>query len=255
MAARAVRITSLTGLPEIAADDDLAAVIAHHADGVLQPGAVVCVAQKLVSKAQGRVRQLAQVAPSARAQELAASGAGRGNPRLVQVILDESAEVLRAERGILICRTHHGLVCANAGVDQSNAARPGDVVLLPEDPDGAARALKAELERLTGAQPLGVLISDSFGRAWRLGQVDVAIGLAGIDPLDAHEGRVDRAGRPLVATMPAVADELAAAAGLARTKAGGDGVVIVDGSGAHVSAADGPGAAALLRALDEDLFR
>ena len=251
-----VRIASVPGLPEIAAGDDLAGVIARQTEGMLSARSVVCVAQKLVSKAEARVRRLSEVEPSPRARELAVEGAGQGDPRLVQVILDESAEIVRSARGVLISRTRHGFICANAGVDQSNAAEPDSVILLPSDPDGSARALKSALERLTGVAPLGVLISDSFGRAWRVGQVDVAIGLAGVVPLTDHVGAADRAGRPLAATLPAIADELAAAAGLARTKAGGDGVVIVDGlAPGSVSAADGPGAAALLRPVDEDLFR
>jgi coenzyme F420-0:L-glutamate ligase/coenzyme F420-1:gamma-L-glutamate ligase len=247
-----VRVGAIEGLPEIASGDDLAQLIARCAEDQLATGAIVCVAHKLVSKAEGRVVDLATVEPS----ELVAGMAhemGR-DPRLIQVVLSESAEIIRAERGVFICRTHHGFVCANAGVDQSNAATPDSLVLLPLDPDASARQLKADLERITGVAPLGVLISDSFGRAWRVGQVDVAIGLAGLTPTLPHEGRVDRAGRALVATQPALADEVAAAAGLARTKAGGQGAVIITGLGEHVTDADGPGAAAVLRSRDEDLF-
>ncbi len=251
----AVRIATVPGLPEIAAGDHLAALIARQAEGMLETGSIVCIAQKLISKAEGRVRRLADVEPSARALAFAGDGAGRGDARLVQVILDETADVVRRDRGVLICRTHHGFVCANAGVDQSNAAEPDSAILLPKDPDRSARTLKADLERLSGLRSLGVLVSDSFGRAWRLGQVDAAIGLAGVTALTEHGGHVDRAGRPLVATLPALADELAAAAGLARTKAGGDGVVIIGGLGQHVTSDDGPGAAALLRPVNEDLFR
>ncbi len=254
MSGRSVQISSVAGLPEIAAGDDLGALIARQSDGAVQPGAVVCVAQKLVSKAEGRVRRLADVQAGDRAHQLARRGLGGGDARLVQVVLDESAEVLRADR-VLICRTHSGLVCANAGVDQSNGPEDGAVVLLPADPDASARAIKARLEGLTGLRPIAVIVSDSFGRAWRVGQVDVAIGAAGLDPLVSHEGRADRAGRPLAATLPAVADELAAAAGLVRSKAGGDGVVVITGAEVPVTAADGPGAAALQRPLAEDLFR
>lgn len=254
MTSPGVQLTSVTGLPEIAAGDDLAGLIARQSDGAVQPGAVVCVAQKLVSKAEGRVRALSEVQPGERAWALARRGLGSGDARLVQLILGESDEVLRSER-VLICRTHHGFVCANAGVDLSNAPGPEQAVLLPMDPDASARALKARLEQLTGLQPVGVVITDSFGRAWRVGQVDVAIGAAGLDPLIEPAGRTDRSGRPLLATLPAVADEIAAAAGLARAKAGGDGVVVVSGPGLPVTAADGPGAAALRRPLDEDLFR
>lgn len=262
-----VRVDSVAGLPEIAAGDDLAGLIARQAEGLLEPGAVVCVAQKLVSKAEGRVRRLADVQPSARAEELAASGAGTGDARLVQVVLDETTEIVRAERGVLITRTRHGLVCANAGVDRSNTGASGGgvgsaagarddelAVLLPEDADASARALKARLEQLSRAEPLAVVITDSFGRAWRVGQVDVAIGAAGVLPATDLTGTVDRDGRPLAASIPALADELAAAAGLARVKGAADGVVVVRGLGRHVRATDGPGAVALVRSPVEDLF-
>lgn len=249
-----LRITPVDGLPEIAPGDDLAALIARQAGDLMEPGAIVCIAQKLVSKAEGRVRTLSEIVPSARALALAAQRAD-ADPRLIELVLQESAEVLRAERGVLICRTRSGLVCANAGIDRSNAAEAGTAILLPEDPDASARRLRTALERSTGRTPLAVLISDSFGRAWRLGQVDVAIGLAGLGPLDDHTGRVDRTGRPLVATLPALADELAAAASLVRTKAGGQGAVVIRGLGHHVTALDGPGAGALQRPIDEDLFR
>lgn len=270
-----VRIDSVAGLPEIAPGDDLAALIARQGEELLEAGAVVCVAQKLVSKAEGRVRRLAAAVPSERAVDLAAAGAGGGDPRLVQVVLDETSELIRAERGVLICRTHHGFVCANAGVDRSNTGVPPSMeadaaaptpaptaghaddvaVVLPEDPDGSARALKARLERLTGVSPLAVLVTDSFGRAWRVGQVDVAIGAAGLSPAVDLAGTVDRDGRPLHASVPALADELAAAAGLARVKAAADGVVVLRGLRRHVSVVDGPGAAALVRAAADDLFR
>lgn len=252
-----VQIDSVEGLPEIAPGDDLAGLIARQAHRLVVAGAVVCVAQKLVSKAEGRTRRLDEVTPGARAVELAGGGAGKGDARLVQVVLDETADVVRAERGVLICRTHHGFVCANAGVDRSNTGSSGEAlaVLLPDDPDASARTLKARLEQLTGAAPLAVLVTDSFGRAWRVGQVDVAIGVAGLAPTTDLTGTVDRDGRPLAASIPAVADELAAAAGLARVKSAGDGVVVVRGLPGLVSAADGPGSAALLRSATEDLFR
>lgn len=264
-----IRIDSLAGLPEIAAHDDLAGLIARQGEELLEAGAVLCVAQKLVSKAEGRVRRLADVTPTPLASKLAADGAGTGDARLVQVVLEETAEILRATRGVLITRTRHGFVCANAGVDRSNtgaapasasALRSGTeadelAVLLPDDPDASARALKARLEQLTGVAPLAVLVTDSFGRAWRVGQVDTAIGAAGVDPATDLTGTVDRDGRPLAASVPALADELAAAAGLARVKGAADGVVVIRGLWRHVSAADGPGAAALLRAAADDLFR
>ena len=155
---------------------------------------------------------------------------------------------------MLICVTHHGFVCANAGVDASNVPGDDTVVLLPEDPDRSARDLRAKLKRRTGAPP-AVIVTDSFGRAWRHGQVDIAIGCAGLTPLDDWRGRTDATGRELRATAIAVADELAAAADLARTKDGSLPLVLVRGADRHVTADDGPGAAALIRPEAEDLFR
>jgi coenzyme F420-0:L-glutamate ligase/coenzyme F420-1:gamma-L-glutamate ligase len=172
----------------------------------------------------------------------------------VQVVLDESSEILRASRGVLICVTRHGFVCANAGVDASNAPAPDTVVLLPVDPDDSARRIRAALRTRMGVSP-AVLITDSFGRAWRHGQCDVAIGCAGIAPLEDWRGRRDAVGRELTATWIAIADELASAADLARAKDARQPVVIVKGAGRHVSDEDGPGAAALLRPEAEDLFR
>ena len=170
------------------------------------------------------------------------------------MILDETAELLRAERGVLICRTRHGFVCANAGVDASNAPDRDTLVLLPRDPDGSARSLRARLHELTGAR-LGVLISDSFGRAWRHGQLDVALGLAGLAPLDDWRGRRTRGGLELSATWLAVADAAAGMADLAREKDSREPVVLFEGLERYVTDEDGPGAAALSRALEEDLFR
>ena len=244
---------ALDGLPEIAAGTDLGALIASAA-GELRDGDVVVIAHKAVSKAEGRVRRLADVAPGERARELAA--AHDKDPRHVQVVLDETAELLRAERGVLVCVTRHGFVCANAGVDASNAAEPETLVLLPEDPDGSARALRARLRELTGAV-VAVVIADSFGRAWRHGQTDVAIGVAGLAPLEDWRGRADAGGRELRATWIAVADQVAGAADLVRRKDSRQPVVVVSGLHRHVFPAgdDGPGAAALLRPAGEDLFR
>jgi coenzyme F420-0:L-glutamate ligase/coenzyme F420-1:gamma-L-glutamate ligase len=212
----------------------------------------VVVAHKVVSKAEGRVRRLGDVEPGDRARELAAS-AGK-DPRAVQVVLDEAVEVLRAERGVLICVTRHGLVCANAGVDASNVADPGEVILLPDDPDRSARELRAGIERERGVRP-AVIVSDSFGRAWRVGQTDVAIGAAGVEVVDDWRGRADRAGRELRATAVAAADAIAGAADLARAKDAYVPAVLVRGLERLVTPADGPGAAALRRDPAEDLFR
>jgi coenzyme F420-0:L-glutamate ligase/coenzyme F420-1:gamma-L-glutamate ligase len=253
-------VAAVEGLPEVDPGADLAALIAARVPeglGALADGDVVVVAHKAVSKAEGRVRRLADVVPGERAVALAAEQGGK-DPRHVQVVLDETRELLRTERGVLICVTHHGFVCANAGVDASNSrdGEPETVILLPEDPDGSARALRARLRELTGAR-VGVVVTDSFGRAWRHGQVDVAIGVAGVAPLEDWRGRTDSVGRELRATWIAIADELAAAADLARGKDSRQPAVVVRGlSGRHMlDDEDGPGAEALLRPAEEDLFR
>jgi coenzyme F420-0:L-glutamate ligase / coenzyme F420-1:gamma-L-glutamate ligase len=244
---------AVSGLPEVHAGDDLAALIAAPDTGArLRDGQVVAIAHKAVSKAEGAVVSLAEVNPSARARELALES--ERDPRAVQVVLDEAVEILRAERGILICRTRHGFVCANAGVDTSNASEPDTVILLPRDPDASARRLRARLRELAGAT-VAVLITDSFGRAWRHGQLDCAVGLAGMSPLEDWRGRTDATGLELKATWLAVADAAAATADLARAKDSREPVVIVEGLERFVTAADGPGAAELLRPLEEDLFR
>ncbi len=239
----------LPGLPEIGAGDDLAALLARAAarlpDGGLRAGDVLVVAHKAVAKAEGRVVRLGDVEPGRRARAL---GAEHGkDPRVVELILRESAELLRADAGRLIARTHHGFVCANAGVDLSNAGGEEQAVLLPADPDGSARALRARLG-------CAVVIGDSFGRAWRIGQAEVAIGCAGLAPLEDWRGRPDGSGRVLRATHVAIADQAAAAADLVRGKDTGEPAVRVRGLERYVLAEDGPGAAALLRAAGQDLF-
>ncbi len=244
-------ITALEGLPEVTPGDDLAGLITaalHQADQSLEPGDVLVIAHKIVSKAENRIRRLSDVQPGTRATELA-HDLGK-DPRHVQVILDESREVLRAERGVLICVTHHGFVCANAGVDASNVPGEDTVVLLPKDPDGSARRLRHKLHNKAA-----IVVTDSFGRAWRHGQVDVAIGCAGLQPTEDWRGRTDTAGREMKATWIAVADELAAAADLARTKDGALPLVLIRGAHRHIIPDDGPGALALLRPDSENLFR
>ena len=240
---------ALAGVADVGAGDDLAALLAAAA-GVLAAGDVIVVAHKVVSKAEGRTVALADVTPSERALAL---GAEHGkDARLMEVVLGESESIVRSRPGVLICRTRHGFVCANAGVDASNTP-PGELVLLPADPDASARALRARLRELTGVAP-AIVIADSFGRAWRVGQCDVAIGVAGLTVLEDWRGRADGAGRRLDATIIAVADEAAAAADLARRKDSREPAVLVRGLQRHVSDDDGPGAAALVRARDEDLF-
>ena len=249
----AITAAALDGLPEIRAGDDPAQLIA----AAMPPGApadtdVLVVAHKFISKAEGRSRRLSQVTPGPRARSLAAD-LGK-DPRHVQVVLDETREVRRAANGVLISVTHHGFVCANAGVDASNTPDDDTVILLPVDPDASARRLRAGLrERLVVAP--AVLITDSFGRAWRNGQVDVAIGCAGLSPLEDWRGRRDARGRELKATWIAVADQLAAAADLARAKDAMRPAVLVSGAGRHVTSDDGPGVHALLRDPATDLFR
>ncbi len=247
-------IAALEGLPEIAPGDDLARLIADALppERPLQDTDVLVVAHKVISKAEGRVRRLADITPGEKARELAADL--DKDPRHVQAVLDESREVRRATRGVLICVTHHGFVCANAGVDASNAPGVDTIVLLPQDPDASARRLRARLRELIGSSP-GVVIADSFGRAWRHGQCDVAIGCAGLDPLDDWRGRRDGTGRELSATWIAAADELAAAADLARTKDSRQPVVVIGGAARLITPEDGPGAAAVRRPEAEDLFR
>jgi coenzyme F420-0:L-glutamate ligase/coenzyme F420-1:gamma-L-glutamate ligase len=248
---RTISATALAPLPEVRTGDDLAALLTEASDA-LRDGDVVVVAHKVVSKAEGRVRRLAEVVPDERARALAAEH--DKDARMVQVVLDETAELVRAERGVLICRTHHGFVCANAGVDASNAPDDETVVLLPRDPDGSARGLRAALRERAGVA-LAVVITDSFGRAWRHGQADIAIGCAGLRPLEDWRGRSDARGRELRATWIAVADEAAGAADLARTKDSRQPAVVVRGLDAHVTDEDGPGALALVRPPEEDLFR
>lgn len=265
---------ALSDLPEVRAGDDLAVLIVDALDGEserssrpLHDGQIVVIAHKVVSKAEGAVVTLTDVTPSERAQELATEQ-GK-DARAVQVVLDQSTEILRAANGVLISRTHHGFVCANAGVDASNASSKdgteqdgadeqgkagGSLILLPRDPDASARGLRARLRDLTGAT-VAVLVTDSFGRAWRHGQCDVAIGCAGMAPLEDWRGRTDSVGLELRATWIAVADAAASTADLARAKDSREPVVLIEGLKRFVTAEDGPGVAALLRPLEEDLFR
>ncbi len=255
-----LRARSLAGLPELSVGDDLAALIALAAERSGEPlsdGQLIVIAHKAVSKCEGAIVALADVQPSDRARELALEAAAAGqqrDARAIQVVLDQSSEILRAERGVLICRTHHGLVCANAGVDASNSTDAESLIVLPRDPDASARRIRARLRESSGVS-VGVLITDSFGRAWRNGQVDIAIGLAGMRPLEDWRGRLDANGMELRATWLAVADAAAGVGELVRAKDSREPVAVLDGLERFLSEDDGPGVAPLQRPLEEDLFR
>jgi coenzyme F420-0:L-glutamate ligase / coenzyme F420-1:gamma-L-glutamate ligase len=243
-----IELRSVEGLPEIRPGDDLAALIVEAA-APLQSGDVVVIAQKVVSKSEGRLRDLGDVVPTKRAQDLARSLVA--DPRLVQVILDESTRVVRDDR-VLIVETRQGFVCANAGVDRSNVAGEDAVCLLPIDCDASARVLQERLSELSGAR-VGVVISDTFGRAWRMGLVNVALGVAGIPALLDYRGRPDDFGMPLQATVVATADELAAAAELLMGKTRRVPVVIVHGL--EVFEGESGSGQELVRPPELDLFR
>ena len=238
----------LPGIPELEEGDDLAALLADVAQraGGLEPGDVLVVAQKAVSKVEGRVVRLDGVEPSARARELA----GDEDPRRLEVILRESAAILRTRAPLVIAETPHGFVCASAGVDASNAKGPDTLVLLPLDPDASARRLRERILELTGVKA-GIVVSDSFGRAWRRGTTDVALGVAGITPLLDLKGRRDSMGYELHATEIGVGDEIAGAAELVMGKTRGIPAAIVRGVQVE---GDGRGAD-LVMPRERDLFR
>ena len=222
-------------------------MISEHA--ALQAGDVVVVAQKVVSKAEGRLVELSGVKAGDEAVRISARLIAKPDPRMVQVVLDESVRVLRSDR-VLITETRHGYVCANSGVDHSNVGGADLVTLLPLDPDASAERLRSGLRELTGAE-VGVIVSDTFGRPWRLGIVNVALGLAGLPALLDLRGTNDDAGLPLHATVLAIADDIAASAGLAMGKTARTPAVVVRGL-----ALQGAGSGRdLIRPADEDLFR
>jgi coenzyme F420-0:L-glutamate ligase/coenzyme F420-1:gamma-L-glutamate ligase len=251
-----ISLVALEGIPEVRPGDDLAALIATAlgAGAIgLADSDVLVVTQKVVSKAEGRVVELASVTPGEKARAWAEQW-GK-DPRQVELVLRESAEVVRmADGGLIISRTRHGFVCANAGVDLSNVGGGEVATLLPEDPDRSARDLRERLHRLVGASP-AVVISDSFGRPWRNGIVNVAIGAAGIEALADLRGTPDAQGREMRSTVIAIADELASAADLAGGKVEQRPVVLVRGYEYQpaASATDG-GAAALVMPREQDLF-
>lgn len=215
-------ISPVRGLPEVREGDDLAGLIVEQAE--LEDGDVVVAAQKAISKIEGRVVRLDDVEPSARAQELA----GDGDPRRIEVILREAKHVVRTRGSLVIAETRHGFICASTGVDASNAPAPGTLVLLPLDPDASADRLRARLRELTGRE-VGVLVSDSFGRPWRQGTTDVAIGAAGVEVLRDLKGARDPNGYELKSTVIAIADQIAGAAQLVMGKLDRTPVAIVRG--------------------------
>ena len=244
----------ITGLPEISPGDNLGYLIADEAQDQGTPvadGDIVVVTQKIVSKAEGRVVPLDTVEPSEFARSFA-KGAGR-DPRIIELVLKESRAIVRMDRsrGVLITETWHGFVCANAGIDQSNVPADDVVCLLPVDPDSSARRIRAEVKAESGVAP-PLIISDTFGRAWREGHVNIAIGIAGMDPMTDYRGTLDAQGRLLHVTTIAVADELAATAELVTAKAINVPVAIIRGQA--YSTADGS-VAALIRDRARDMFR
>jgi coenzyme F420-0:L-glutamate ligase/coenzyme F420-1:gamma-L-glutamate ligase len=218
-----IQVIPVHGLPEVREGDDLGALIAEHTE--LADGDVVVVAQKVVSKSEGRVIRIDSLEPSAKAVELAGD---ERDPREVEAVLREAKQVIRERGPLVIAQTRHGFICASAGVDHSNAPEAGMLVLLPLDPDASARAIRGRLRELT-AKEVGVLVTDSFGRPFRQGTTDVAIGVAGFEPILDLRGTTDRVGYELRSSRVAVADEIAAAADLARGKADGVPVVLVRG--------------------------
>ena len=245
-----VRVIGLEGLPEVRLGDDLAAaIVAAGGGGVgIQPGDVVVVTQKIVSKAEDRLILLDDVTPSAEAERLAQET--DKDPRLVELVLRESTRIVRQREGVLITETRHGFVCANAGVDASNVGE-GYVALLPEDPDRSAEAIRSGIKARTGAE-VAVIISDTFGRPWREGHLNVAVGVAGMAPFADYVGRVDPHGYELRVSLLAVADELASAAELVMGKLSQVPVAIVRG---YVYPPGCGTARDMVRPPERDLFR
>ena len=248
---KTIELIPVPGIPEVVNGDDIASLIVRAMRGAgieALDGDIIVVAQKIISKAEGRIVQLSTIEPSDRAKEWAASF--EKDPRVVEVVLRESKRIVRMERGVLIAETEHGFVCANAGVDTSNVG-DGSVTLLPKDPDGSARRLRSSLESETGVR-LAVIVSDTFGRPWREGLVNVALGVSGIGPLIDYRGQKDSYGNALKVTVIAIADELAAAAELVMKKSAGLPVAIVRGY--DYESRDST-AVELIRIAELDLFR
>ncbi len=247
-----IRLAALRTIPDVRCGDDLAELITSAAAREKVPldeDCIIVVAQKIVSKAEGRVVSLCGIRPSALAESYAREH-GK-DPRVIELALQQARRVVKMDRGVLIVETHHGFVCANGGVDVSNVSEPDSAALLPVDPDASAARICEGLRRITGYD-CGVIISDTFGRPWREGLVNVALGVAAVAPLADLRGRLDRSGRPLQATVIATADELAAAAGLLMRKDAGTPVVLIYGTQIQPGAGD---ARQLIRRPQSDLFR
>ena len=245
-------VSAVHGIPEIRPGDDLASLIAGavRAQGEeLRDGDVLAVAQKIVSKSEGRIVHLSDVVPSERALAMAKE-AGK-DPRQLEVVLGETAKIVRWAHGVLISETRHGFVCANAGVDRSNAGAPDTVILLPIDPDASATRLRDAIRARTGAT-VAIVVTDTFGRAWREGHMNVAIGIAGLPALKRYMGQVDPEGYELRVTEIAIADEVAAAAELVMGKLDRCPVAIVRGLRLDESAET---AREYVRPAERDLFR
>lgn len=251
MNAPTIQAIGVPGMPEVVAGDDVAALIvraAREAELNILERDIFVVAQKIVSKAEGRSVSLQSIEPSSRAKEWAR--AYDKDARVVEVVLRESRRIVRMERGVLISETEHGFICANAGVDTSNVAE-GTVTLLPKDPDASAQKIRASLEQAFDV-PVSVIVSDTFGRPWREGLVNVALGVSGIAPLIDYRGQEDSHGRAMKVTVMAIADELASAAELVMKKSAGIPVVIVRGFDYDARKSSGR---ELIRAAELDLFR
>lgn len=245
------RVIGVTGVPEVRTGDDLPGMIIDAAEGQGTPfveGDIVVVTQKVVSKAEGALVRLADVEPSPLALTIAGE---MKDPRHIEVVLRESRRIVRMERGVLITETHHGLVCANAGVDASNVPGEDVLCLLPREPNASARRIRKAVRERTGCT-VAVIISDTFGRPWRVGTTDIAIGCAGIAPLKDYRGMIDRDGRTLQVSVAAVADEAAGAAELVTRKTIGVPVTIVRGLPYDLSE---EGADVIIRDSSMDLFR
>jgi len=251
-----ILVVGLAGIPEVSAGDDLACLIAEASERQntpIEPGDILVVTQKIVSKAEGRIILLGEVKPSPAAIQL--SEGHHRDPRHTEIILRESARIVRMDKGNIISETHHGFKCANAGVDASNVPGDGTVALLPIDPDASAERIREDIMDRLG-RDVAVIVSDTFGRPWREGAVNVAIGVAGMDPLMDYMGKADAYGRIMRSTLIAVADELAATAELVTGKVGGVPVALIRGY--PYQPADPKthrGAMALIRPPERDMFR